>query len=180
MNIGFDLDKVFINHPPFVPASLMQILYGEKYDGKLSYRFPSRLEQLIRKWSHKPIFRTPIKKNIDFMRKLKKFTPHKFFLISSRYSFLKDETNLIIKKYQLGDIFTHMYFNFDDKQPHLFKEEIIKNKNIGAYLDDDLPLLNYLSNSLPKVKFFWLSRKNKQLKKNFQEINHLEKIFEYL
>lgn len=50
-----------------------------------------------------------------------------------------------------------MYFNFNDEQPHLFKDKIIKKEKIEKFLDDDLDLLIYLAQRNPKVNFFWLS-----------------------
>src|SRR3989344_1891847 len=126
MNIGFDLDKIFIDYPPFIPDSLIDSLYRKTSSSTLSYRIPSLPEQIIRKVSHHSIFRPPIKNNISFMRGIFAKKKNKYFLISSRFGFLKRETYIILKKYQLDKLFHGIHFNFNNEQPHLFK-----NKTFG-------------------------------------------------
>ena len=52
MKIGFDLDKIFINTPPFVPISIINKFYKQRDNGILLYRIPTRPEQLFRKATH--------------------------------------------------------------------------------------------------------------------------------
>jgi len=177
MNIGFDLDKIFINYPPFVPTELINRLYKQEYNGILLYRFPSKPEQLIRILSHHPFLRPPIVKNIEFIKKLEKNKNNKHYLISSRFSFLKERTELIVKKYSLDKIFDTMIFNFNNKQPHLFKNQVIKELKIDRYVDDDLPLLEFASKNNQNTKFFWLNNKqSKPLRKNLFAIKNLSEM----
>lgn len=179
MNIGFDLDKVFINHPPFVPSWLINRLYRGKINDSLSYRIPGAFEQFVRKLSHLPFLRQPIQKNIQIIIAMKKNPNQKFFLISSRYSFLAHETKSLIERTGLKKIFTNMYFNFDNDQPHLFKDKIITKKHIDKYIDDDLPLLKYLAEKHPKTIFFWLNDNiQKRLQKNVYAITSLVSVFQ--
>jgi hypothetical protein len=179
MNIGFDLDKIFIDYPPFVPAKIFDKLYKKRDNGILLYRFPSYPEQLFRKATHYHLFRPPIKENILFLKNISK-QQNKLYLISSRFGFLQKETNAIMKRYQLDKIFDGVYFNFENKQPHLFKTEILTKLHLDMYIDDDLSLLNYLSNhTTDKTKFFWLNyaREKKPLAKNVFAISQLSEIF---
>jgi len=178
MNIGFDLDKIFINYPPFVPDELINRLYKQKSNGILLYRFPSKPEQLIRVISHHDLLRPPIIENIQFVKSLAKNKKHNYYLISSRFSFLKERTELIVKKYSLDKIFDTMIFNFKDKQPHLFKNQAIKELKIDRYVDDDLPLLEFTAKDNKSTKFFWLNkRQTKPLRKNLFAIRHLSEMF---
>ena len=178
MNIGFDFDKIFINYPPFIPGNLIDRLYKKRSNGVLLYRFPNYPEVIIRKATHYPLFRPPITENIDFLKQLVKNKEHKYYLISSRFGFLKNETNYLIKKYGFDKMFHQLYFNFDNKQPHLFKDGVIKKIKIHRYIDDDLPLLNFLANSSPGTLFFWLNRKKKEkLDKNLRAIVHISEMF---
>lgn len=179
MNVGFDLDKIFINHPPLVPSWLINKLYGERVNGHLSYRIPGKIEQHIRKMSHVSFLRQPIKKNIAVLQEALKFKNINLFLISSRYSFLKPETEAIIKKNKFYNLFTEMIFNFKNKQPHRFKDEVITQKHIQRYVDDDLALLQFLSSKHPDIIFFWLNNKRSdKLKKNMYAITNLSSVFE--
>ncbi|OGM18367.1 hypothetical protein A2686_04400 [Candidatus Woesebacteria bacterium RIFCSPHIGHO2_01_FULL_38_10] len=69
--IAFDLDGVFINKPPFIPRKVIEWLYrSHRNNKKLSYRMPTtKIERLIRSFSHHHLFRPPIKKNIEFAKK---------------------------------------------------------------------------------------------------------------
>jgi len=177
MNIGFDLDKIFINYPPFVPAKLIDRLYKQKSNGVLMYRLPSKPEQLIRVISHHHLLRPRITKNIQFVKSLAKNKKHNYYLISSRFSFLKERTELIVKKYSLEKIFDAMIFNFNDKQPHLFKNQAIKELKVDRYVDDDLPLLEFIAKNNQNAKFFWLNKKHtKPLGKNLFAIKNLSEI----
>ncbi len=114
MNIGFDLDGIFINTPPLVPKELIEKLYKKKDNGVLLYKIPSSSEQLFRKATHLPMFRPPIKDNLKFLKSISK-KDHKLYLISSRFKFLEKETNQLVKKYGLDTVFDGIYFNFDNK-----------------------------------------------------------------
>jgi len=178
MNIGFDLDKVFIDFPPLVPGKVIDFLYKEKGNRVLKYRMPSRLEQIVRILSHHPLFRPPIKENLDYVRNLALANKNKYYLISSRFSFLKKRTSDLVKSFGFDKIFNAMYFNYNNKQPHLFKNEIINKLGLDMFIDDDLQLLNYLVEKNPKTKFFWLNNKiSEPLKKNLIPIKHIEEIF---
>ena len=178
MNIGFDLDKIFIDYPPFVPAELINRLYKQKSNDVLLYRIPSKIEQIIRVLSHYPFLRPRIIENIQFVEHLAKNKKHKYYLISSRFSFLKERTEVIVRKYSLDKIFDAMIFNFNDKQPHLFKNQAIKEFKIDRYVDDDLPLLEFTAKNNQNTKFFWLNKKHvKPLGKNLFAIINLSEMF---
>ncbi len=178
MKIGFDLDKVLINFPPLVPSRLIDLIYKGKLNGSLKYRIPGRLEQIIRIFSHYPLLRPPIRSNINYVKNLALANKNKYYLISSRFSFLEKRTNDIIKKYQLDKMFDAMYFNYSNKQPHEFKNEIIKKLDLDMYIDDDLRLLEYLAKNNPKTKFFWLNKNlNKPMKNNLIAINNISEMF---
>ncbi|MFH1832757.1 MAG: hypothetical protein ABH816_01130 [Candidatus Levyibacteriota bacterium] len=177
MNLGFDFDKIFVDYPPFIPNGIIDRLYKKKSNGELLYRIPSRLEQILRLISHQSIFRPLIKENLIFLKKIRQKNNHKYYLISSRFSFLKKPTQGIIKKCEFDKIFNAMYFNFENEQPHIFKNEVIKKLKINRYIDDDLPLIKFLANENPKTFFFWLNKKdNKKLSKNLMAVTKINKI----
>jgi hypothetical protein len=174
MNIGFDLDKIFVDYPPLIPDSLIDKLYKKKSDGKLLYRIPSYPEQILRRLSHLQFFRPTIKENINFLQSIPKGN-HKLYLISSRFSFLEKTTNTLIKKLSFDKIFDGMYFNFQNKQPHEFKNEVLQRLHIDRYVDDDLYLLKYVAKKNKDMQFFWLNpQKGKHLlTRNITAINSL-------
>jgi hypothetical protein len=178
MNIGFDLDKVFINFPPLVPSGVIDYLYKNKGAKKLSYRYPSRIEKIIRIFSHHPIFRSPIAENLNYVRKLNSKNNNKYYLVSSRFSFLKKRTDKLINKYDLDNVFNELFFNYSDIQPHEFKDKMIKKLKLDKFIDDDLPLLEYLTGKNPKTNFYWLNNLfSKKLKSNLFAIKHISEMF---
>lgn len=177
MKIGFDLDKVFINTPPFIPNALITKLYVKKVKAGIpEYRIPSRKEQLIRIFSHHPLFRPVMKKNMQYLKDLTK-TDHQLYLISSRYGFLRHVTTRLVKRHKLDKIFAELYFNFENKQAHVFKSEVINRLKLDAYVDDDLPLLKYVAGRNNQVKLYWLNQKRKKkISPNIMAITDLQQM----
>lgn len=178
MSIGFDFDKIFIDYPPLLPPILFDRLYKKKDNGILLYRIPSYPEQIGRRLLHLPFLRPPIKENLAFLKSIPK-DKNKLYLISSRYKFLEKETTRLVKKYALDKTFDKLYFNYENKQPHLFKDDVIQKLHLDLYIDDDLSLIKHVAKNNPKTKFFWLNhtKSTKPLAKNIYEIRTLSEIF---
>jgi hypothetical protein len=144
------------------------------------YRIPSKKEQLIRKLSHHPLLRPPIKKNLAFLHEIAK-ADHQLYLISSRYNFLREITNKLIKKYKFDKLFSELHFNFENKQAHIFKSEIINKLKLDAYIDDDLHLLKYVAGRNNKIRLFWLNNKlDKKIGSNIKAITDIRQMQEDL
>lgn len=156
MNIGFDLDKIFIDTPPLVPKRVIDKLYKKRDNGVLQYRIPNKFDQVLRKFTHIEILRPPIKENMNFLKEISR-GKYKLFLISSRFKFLEKQTEKIAQKYGFYKIFEAMYFNYNNEQPHLFKNRIIKKLKLDYYIDDDLSLLKFVEGNNRNTKFFWLN-----------------------
>jgi len=157
IKIAFDLDGVIIDKPPLVPKKFIEWLFrGFKKDG-LHYRFPhSKIEQRIRKFSHYYLFRPPIKKNIEFIKKLAKEEKYELYVISGRYSFLKEETEKWLKKRKIDGVFKQVFINLSNEQPHLFKEKKLKEIKAEIFIDDDKFLVDYLKkNSSAQIYYFY-------------------------
>lgn len=191
MIVGFDFDKVFIDYPPFIPYFFIDYLYkGSSVFRKnrikntvLHYRFPGTLEQKIRILSHYPIFRHPIKKNISALQKLSNHKECKVYLVSSRFGFLKKRTDNILNKYKLDKYFDGIYFNYNNQQPHAFKEETIKKLKIDTYIDDDLDLAFYLAKKIPTLKIYWVKdgrHEEHDLPKNITAVKDLEELYNFI
>ena len=165
IRIGFDLDGVIVDKPPLIPKKLLEWLVRLHQNKKLAYRFPkSKLEQKIRILSHHLFLRPPIKKNLEFIKKIAKNKKCQLYLISGRYAFLKKRTDQWLKHYQINNLFKKTLINLKNEQPHLFKKKQIKDLKIDIFIDDDLPLASYLSKTLPKTKIFCFDhKKDKQL-----------------
>ena len=177
MRIGFDLDKIFVDYPPIIPDKIVDRLYKKKTDGKLLYRIPSKPEQIIRRLSHLSFLRPPITENISYLKRIPK-KEHKLYLISSRYDFLKQPTEKLMKKHNFNSIFDAFYFNYNNEQAHHFKSAVLKKLKIDLYVDDDLFLLKHVAKENPKTQFYWLttSRRKEKLPANIKQIANLTEI----
>lgn len=163
IKIAFDLDGVIIDKPPLIPKKLLEWLFrGGKKDG-LYYRFPkSKIEQRIRKISHYYLFRPPIKENIKFIKDLARDKRYELYIVSGRYSFLKDETEKWLKKRKIEGIFKKVFINLSDDQPHLFKEKKLKEIGAKIFVDDDEMVVDYLVDKLETRVFFLEAKKGKK------------------
>lgn len=179
--IAFDFDKVFVDYPPFIPTNVIDYLYKKK-NGHLSYRYPGFFEKQVRIFSHQPLFRAPMKKNIKALEKISGDKNVKLFVISSRFSFLKNRTRQWDEKNNISKYFKKMYFNFNDEQPHLFKERVLKEEEIDKFVDDDLDLLFFLAGRNPKIKFFWINKglPYKKLLPNIVRVKDLDEFSKFL
>ena len=169
IKIAFDLDGIIIDKPPFVPKKLLERLFRGGGKNGLYYRFPkAKFEQWIRKISHYYLFRPPINKNITFIKKIAKERNYELYIVSSRYSFLKKETENWLKKKELTGLFKKVFLNLNDAQPHLFKESVLKELKPDIFIDDDSLIADYLNNRLPTIRIYYYSKEgNLHLKQDF-------------
>jgi len=179
MYIGFDLDQIFIQYPAYISSKIVDRLYKQKTQEGLSYRIPSRAEQLFRLATHTQTFRKPMKENLLFLAELKRNQRDSYYLITGRFDFLKKRTEAFIKKHNFDTIFDGMYFNYKNEQPHLFKDSIIKKLHLDRYVDDDFDLLNYLAQRNANTTFFWLNkRKEGKVLDNLIAVTKLQPVFD--
>lgn len=177
MNIGFDLDGIFVDTPPLIPKKVIEWLHRKK-GPTLTYRIPGKLEQYIREVSHAGLLRPRIAENILLLRNKTLKSNHTYTLISGRFGFLKRETACILMRYGIRDLFDYQFFNYANEQPHLFKNSIIKEQRVHRYVDDDLPLIEFLAAKHRHIRFFWFNKKEKRVRgKNIIAITSLSEVF---
>lgn len=182
MRIGFDLDGIFVGSPPGVPKELIEWLYRGPQNYEPKYRFPTtKVEQIIRKWSHIWLLRPKISANIDFVKHISLDKKLNIYLISSRYQFLEQETFTILKKYGIQSFFSKIYLNAKNEQPHLFKKKILEKIKIDVFIEDDLMMLKYLHKFCPKIRFLWYNpEENRNLPKGITHIKNLSELNSYI
>lgn len=179
MNIGFDLDNIFVNTPPFLPSKVIELLYRKHITKtQLEYRIPGRIETYVRILSHVPILRPPIRNNIKKLKEARKKNNDAFYLISGRFNFLKEKTDQILSLYDIKDMFKEVRINSRNEQPHNFKNRVIKKMKIARYIDDDLPLLQFISKHNDQCIFYWLNKhSNKKIHNNLIAITDFSFLF---
>jgi len=156
IKIAFDLDGILIDKPPFIPKRLLEWAFKGGDGSKLHYRFPkTKLEQWIRKLSHFYLFRPPIRKNIEVVRRLAKDKRYELYIISARYSFLKKETEVLFKKWKINNFFKKVFLNLENKQPYIFKAEILETLEPEVFIEDDPLIIRYVLPKIEKTKIFF-------------------------
>ncbi|MDO8570411.1 MAG: hypothetical protein Q7R97_02400 [Candidatus Daviesbacteria bacterium] len=192
MKIGFDLDRIFIDFPPFVPPRLIDWLYKRSLreifslkdhcQKDLAYSIPkSPVSKLVRRTSHISPLRPPIKKNIKILSQILLNPTLNLYLISSRYQFLEKLTYKLLHKYDLMTPFAKIFLNTSNEQPHLFKEKILKKLNLDLFIDDDLDLLRYLQTKNLKTKLLWYNPSCKNCETHgIDTVTNLAEIIEFI
>lgn len=177
--IGLDLDGILIGLPPLIPKAVIEYLYKDHGRQKLSYRFPSLFEQKIRQLSHIPGVRPPMRKNCEIIKKAANSSKHRLYVISGRFSFLEYLTHKWLKRYDLQRVFTEIYLNTNNLQPHFFKEHMIEKIKLDIFIDDDFDTIAYLAPRFKQIHFYWYTHK-KDIKldvSNVTAIDDLDTIF---
>ncbi|OGG03162.1 hypothetical protein A2W14_03625 [Candidatus Gottesmanbacteria bacterium RBG_16_37_8] len=103
-------------------------------------------------------------------------------LVSGRFSFLDDHLYSWLDRYGMRKIFKSINWNRKDKQPHKFKEELIRNKKIEIFVEDNWDIVEYLGESNKnygkRVKIFWIYNLVDRLRKYEYKYPYLEKALE--
>lgn len=177
--VGLDLDGIIIDLPPFIPKAVIDFFYEDKKSQDLHYRIPSLFEQKIRQFTHLPFIRPPLTNNLATLKEAQKSGKYEFYLITSRFGFLQNLTYSWLKKHQAINLFTKIYLNTQNKQPHLYKEEILKKVPVKWYLEDDFKCLMYLAPRFTKIHFYYFDKKGSVVldKDNVSATHNLDTIF---
>lgn len=164
IRIGFDLDGVIIDKPPFIPKSILEWAIRNHSKRILSYRYPGRREQFIRMCIHYPTFRPSITENVHLVKKLSKQNQTTLYAITGRYGFLKKRTHQWLKKHQLTKVFKAIHLNERNQQPHKFKKITIEKLKLNIFIDDDKHIVNYLKERVRKTRIILFTKGNTNLK----------------
>lgn len=155
IKVGLDFDGVVAYNPfrivrPIV-AFLKRNFLGVK---KLKFYYPkSHWQQIF--WiilHNSSVFPA---RGTQLLKELIKDGKIEAHLITARYSFLDDHLNNWLRRYGLQHLFKSINLNKSDKQPHLFKDEIISKYKLDYYIEDNLDIVKYL-NSKFGTKIYWI------------------------
>lgn len=158
LRVGFDLDGVLLYNPIRITRPIISFfkkLFFKK--NRLKFYVPKKAwEKSFWKIFHKSsIFIAPGLNEIKILIKANKIQA---YIITARYSFLKDDLKSWLKNMGVEKSFSGIYFNEKDEQPHLFKEKLIKKLNLDIFVEDNLDIVSYLKPKFDgkKIKIFWI------------------------
>lgn len=157
LKVGFDLDGVILYNPARIFRPVVAFIKNLFFDHQKPLRFyypKTKIEKLLWRFFHfSSIFPSPGLREIKQLVKNRKMIA---YLITARYSFLKDDLNYWVKKLRLQNYFKKIYYNAQDEQPHFFKEKMIKKLKLDIFVEDNWDIVGYLDKKLKNKKIFWI------------------------
>lgn len=160
LKVGFDLDGVILYNPirilrPFAKKILKPIKASFFHQKKEAFYQPkSDLEKFIWRVIHLTSFK--LNKGYGDLRSLSKNKKIKFYLITGRYGFLKDDYEVWLKKIGANEVFEACYINSQSIQPNMFKEKMIKKLKLDVYVEDNWDIIEKL-NHHTGAEILWMT-----------------------
>ncbi|MEX1052412.1 MAG: hypothetical protein WEC80_01030 [Patescibacteria group bacterium] len=158
LKVGFDLDGVILYNPARVARPILA-LFRKLFIHKPKSHFyipQSSVEKLFWFLLHKTSFKPAYgyKRLINLVKNKK----IKAYLITGRYSSLKSDFIDWTDKLDAKSVFTKVLYNKNNKQPHKFKEDMIKKYNLDVFVDDNWDIVQLLSEKKRKaLTILWIT-----------------------
>lgn len=170
LRVGFDLDGVLLYNPLRITRPIVSIAKKLFFKKRALHFYTPKTEwekQLWKLFHKSSIF---IALGLDDIKQLIKDKKIKAYLVTARYSYLKDDLEKWLKKMKVDRYFSGIYYNQRDEQPHLYKERIIKKLNLDIFVEDNWDIVNYLNS---KFRIYWIYNifdRNKQFLNKFPDL----------
>ena len=150
LRIGFDFDGVIAYNPLRIlraPVMFVRRAFTKKND--LDFPVPKNKPfKLLWALAHETSFYPSY--GLAELKKLMKEGKIEAYLVTGRYSFLESSLHKWLKKHGLDGLFTGIYLNKRNQQPHKFKEEMIDKLKLDMFVEDNWDIVNYLSTQARK------------------------------
>jgi spore coat polysaccharide biosynthesis predicted glycosyltransferase SpsG len=158
IKVGFDLDGVLLYNPARVfrpiTVALKELLPKKKNDAIHFYYPKNFYEKLLWRVIHlSSLFIAEGLSEINVLAKEKKIEA---YIITSRYDCLKDDFERWLKKMDAHLIFVDSFHNAKDLQPHIFKEQKIKELGLDYFVEDNWDIVRHI-NKNTKTKALWIT-----------------------
>lgn len=161
LRVGFDLDGVILYNPARIIRPIISLLKKKNLMKRKQLQFfvpKTKLQEIMWYLFHKSsIFVAP---GLDEVCQLVKAGKLEAYIITGRFSHLKNDFNKWQKKMEASNIFKACYLNEKDEQPHLFKEKMINKLKLDVFIEDNADIVDYLASKFGKNKkkaeIFWV------------------------
>ena len=185
LKVGFDLDGVILYNPIRFVRPIAKLLkplksFILKQKEEFFYYPESNVEQFLFRLLHKTSFMPDLA--LKDIKKLVMANKIKAYIITGRYSFLKKDYEIWLKKIKAKTIFIKCYQNQNDLQPNEFKEIMIKKLNLDVYVEDNWDIVQKLNHQSAswRTKIFWLTNILDRHIPYSYKFTNLKKALEYL
>ncbi|PIY72562.1 hypothetical protein COY87_00310 [Candidatus Roizmanbacteria bacterium CG_4_10_14_0_8_um_filter_33_9] len=157
LRVGFDLDGVLLYNPARIIRPIVALYkntFLHKKDLAFYYPYSSFAQWMWKQFHKSSIFIAP---GMNIIESLVKQNKIEAYLITARYSFLGPELLKWVNKHGFKRIFSGIYYNSKNEQPHLYKEKMINKFSLNIFVEDNWDIVNYLSkDNKVKCNIFWI------------------------
>jgi hypothetical protein len=157
LKVGFDLDGVLLYNPARLVRPLIKFvkhqLLGKK---RVSFFVPKTPLQRFM-WDVLHESSLWIAPGTDDIKSLVEQGKIEAYIITGRFKHLKHNTEKWINRLNADSHFKQWHFNQKAEQPHLYKENLIKELDLDVFIDDNWDIVQYLHQQFgPHRKIFWV------------------------
>ena len=158
VRVGFDLDGVLLYNPFRVARPVVsfakRILIGQK---KTKFYVPQSTtgQSLWRILHTSSIWIEPGFKNAKKLINNKKIEG---YIITARYGFLQEDFDKWHEKLEAKKYFKKCYVNKKNKQPHVYKNELVQKLDLDYFIEDNWDIVRALSQDPQNTnrKILWI------------------------
>ncbi|MDP4011594.1 MAG: hypothetical protein Q8P72_05220 [Candidatus Roizmanbacteria bacterium] len=158
LKVGFDLDGVLLYNPAriFRPITIAaKTLLRRKAPTKTEFYYPkSTIEKIL--WNVVHWSSLYMADGVDEIKKLSEEGHIQAYIITSRYDCLEGDFRRWMKKMHADEIFEATYHNKKNLQPHIFKEQKIKELGLDVFVEDNWDIVKHI-NSHTRANALWIT-----------------------
>jgi len=159
LKVGFDFDGVILKNPLRnfrIFAKKLKVIKPYIFNQKKEpfYIPQTKIERFLWRILHWSSYK--IDESFYQIEKLIKEKRIKAYIVTARFSFLKDDFESWIKKINHKKIFAGIYMNKNNLQPDFFKIKMINSLDLDFFVEDNFDIIERL-NDKTKAKIIWLS-----------------------
>lgn len=177
LRIGLDFDGVVAYNPARIlraPVAFVKYyLLGIK---KLRFFVPkNKWERLLWIIAHETSVLPA--SGVSKLRELSAQKNIEFYLITARFHFLTPSLYRWLNRWRLRSVFTGIYVNTRDRQPHEHKLETIRSLHLDYYVEDNWDIITYLDGKTPTT-IYWVYNISDHGKQYHHKVPYLKRFFE--
>lgn len=156
LRVGFDLDGVLLYNPARITRPIVAFVKKHFLKKRTNSFYIPKSKWEKQMWS---IFHLSSLFPTTGQKQLKVFIKKhniEAYIITARYGFLEDDFKKWVKKIDPDHVFKEYYQNKQNKQPHVFKKEMIDKLGLDVFVEDNWDIVRMIKPKT-KAKMFWIT-----------------------
>lgn len=94
-------------------------------------------------------------RGITLLKEMAKDDRFEFYLITARYSFLRDNLDHWLDRHKIRTLFKQIHSNMKDEQPHVYKLQKVEELKLDVFVEDNWDIVHYVSER-SKTRILWI------------------------